>query len=221
MHMDAPRLLALLACLLFCALGAGCVGYANYPSIDGAVERTDPNTAPMSDLMIESIKWTAQRYPVKGDYAINFPDGLLRKRTLQLMDRIDDPRAHPLTEETAHLPIYHVARIRIRGAMADVDILRPVGDLRGPEGAMVHQAITLRLRGGMRAWHVESSRAWTIGAVQPPALSFMPEYDTGPLGPGSETATRPPRTTDEEQASSEAPEAVATPDAEQDPYEPE
>jgi len=221
MHTDAPRLIALLACLLSCALGAGCVGYANYPPIEGSVARTDPNTAPMSELMVESIKWTVQRYPVKGDYAINFPDGLLRKRTLQLMERIDDPRAHPLTEETAHLPIYHVSRLRIRGGTADVDIHRPVGDLRDPEGGQVHQAITLRLRGGMRAWRVESSRAWTIGAVQPPALSFMPEFDTGPLGPGSETATRPPRTTTDGADPTEAPETVATPDAEQDRLDPD
>ncbi|TVQ34222.1 MAG: hypothetical protein EA376_00455 [Phycisphaeraceae bacterium] len=200
-------------------MGVGCVGYANYPPIEGAVARTDPNSAPMSDLMIESIKWTVQRFPVKGEYAINFPDGMLRKRTLQLMERIDDPRAHALTEETAHLPIYHVSRLRIRGNTADVDIHRPVGDLRGPSDQHVHQAITLRLRGGMRAWRVESSRAWTIGAIEPPALSFMPEYDTGPLGPGSETVSRPRRTTDA--TTEETPETIAAPDAEQDRLDPD
>ncbi len=157
----------------------GCAGYNNYPPIEGDTAFHDTNSLLMEDLLVRSMRFTLDRYPARGEFAINLPARTGEDRAQSILARIKDPRAHMMTREVVDLPTYHVSRVWVRGDEAEVDIQRPVASLRGPDAGPVHQTITLRLRGGLRPWRVESSRAWTVGAAQTPRLHFVNEPNDG------------------------------------------
>lgn len=158
------------------AAASGCVGYANYPAIGGDVAANDPNAPPMTDLILQSLDWIDRRYEPRDPYAVNLPEGMLRKRVFQILERHGNQLTRPLTPETDDLPIYHISRIWVRGNRAEVDIHRPIESL-SDQGASAYQTITLTLRGGFRPWDVVSSRTHVIGAVPPPELHYIPEED--------------------------------------------
>ncbi len=171
-------------------LGAGCVGFQSYPPVGGDFASNNPNSSAMTELMIESMRWVRERHPSEGPYAISFPEGMLRKRTLQIVERIDDPEARAMAPGLETWPTYHIARIWVRGDEAEVDVFRPVMDLSAPDGqGAVHQAMTLSFRGGVQPWRVVSHRTWMIGALNTPPLHYLPDKDTQPLGPGSEAGS--------------------------------
>lgn len=159
----------------------GCAGYNNYPPIEGDTAFHDTNSLLMEDLLVRSMRFTLDRYPARGEFAINLPAGMGEARAKNILTRINDPRAHMMTREAAALPIYHISRVWVRGDEAEVDVQRPIASLRGPDAGPVHQTITLRLRGGLRPWRVQSSRAWTVGAAKTPRFHFINEpFDDAP-----------------------------------------
>ncbi len=154
---------------------AGCVGYANYPPIDGNLATENPNSALIYDIQIAGLTWVSTRYSPQGDWVINFPEGMTRTRALQVLARVGDPDAQLLTQETQSLPIYHVTRIWVRGERAEMDVLRPVVDLLDPDGVPAYQPITLTIEGGLQRWRMKSFQTWTVGSQEPPALNFLDE----------------------------------------------
>jgi len=175
------------------ALGAAlalpaCVGYGSYPPVKGDLAGHDTNSATMVDIMAASLNWTATRYAVDGAWAVSFPERTMRERAQQVLDRVDDADVFLLTEETQDLPVYAIGRIIVRGSEAELDLHRPVTAMGpGPGGVYPHQAVTLRLRGGLRPWRVESSQAWTIGTVATPTFNVY--RDEAP--PIDQTAASP------------------------------
>jgi len=165
------------AALALAALAAlpACVGYANYPPIEGDTAANDPNAQPFSGIMVGALKYTIERHPVEGQYAVNLPEGMLRHRALQIIDRLDDPAARPMTPETVALPTYHVSRVWIRGTEAEVDVHRPLPVLTGAAQPTTHQMATLYMTSGFNEWRVERVRPYAMGAFPPPEPSFIPE----------------------------------------------
>ncbi len=162
--------------LLALAAVPGCVGYGNYPPVKGDLAGHDTNSATMVEVMAASLNWTARRYAVDGAWAVSFPEPTTRERARQILDRVDDPDVSLLTEKTQNLPVYAIGRIIVRGSEAEVDLHRSVIAMGpGPDGVYPHQAVTLRLRGGLRPWRVASSQAWTIGTVDTPELNIYGE----------------------------------------------
>ena len=105
---------------------AGCATYANYPSIGNDMAVNDPNVAPLPELCERSLTLVIDRYPVGGEYVINFPRGMERTRALSLAEKIGGDQARIVSPESEGLPVYHVSRIWLRGDGADVDVIRPV-----------------------------------------------------------------------------------------------
>lgn len=153
----------------------GCVGYTTYPPPGegtGDVAFNSPNTAPAPDVIFTAVKYAVEQYPVDGEYTINLP-AELNPTNIEYIGRVlGDPRAVRLTPETESLPVYHISRVWIRGFFAEVDVFRPVLDIPGPEGAPVHQRITLKLRAHFARWRVQSAQASVIGIADPPSLTY-------------------------------------------------
>lgn len=169
----------------------GCVGYTTYPapvtgeSADAAFN--SPNVPPAPDVIYTALAYAVERFPVGGAYAINLPPELDEKRVEYIFNLLDDPNARRLTRETADLPVFHVSRIWIRGASAEVDIFRPVTDIPGPDGGAVTQMVTLNLKSNFTRWRVDASRSAAIGLATPPKLHFAD-------APKSETTSAPAQT---------------------------
>ncbi|RMH26170.1 MAG: hypothetical protein D6693_07620 [Planctomycetota bacterium] len=157
---------------------AGCVGYTTYPppesgrSADAAINTL--NAPPASDVVFAAVRYVTSRWPAAGPYAINLPADMDTKRARYVFDLLKDPDASPVTAESieAGRPVYHVSRVWIRGAYAEVDVFRPIGDVPGPGGAPVHQLVTVTLKPNLMArWRVTGSRSSAIGLHAPPALA--------------------------------------------------
>jgi len=159
------------ACLL---LGAtvGCAGYATYPPVDGDTAINNPNFRPVRSVIAQALRWTIERHPVPGQYAVNLPEGLTAGNVRSIIRQLPEG-GRPLTEQSKDLPVYHVSRIWIRGAGAEVDVHRPVLDVPGPDDQPVHQMMTVTLDGGFNRWRAESSQSWVIGAEPTPPLRFV------------------------------------------------
>lgn len=168
-----------LVALIGLTLGlVGCVGYTTYPppgegTGSGDAAFNSPNIPPAPEVIAVALRHIVERYPVAGAYALNLPAELSAKKSRRISKLLDDPKAQPLTSQTQTLPIYHVARIWIRGASAEVDIFRPVTDIPGPPGVPVSQLVTLSLKSNLARWRVVSTRSSAIGVASPPPLHFQ------------------------------------------------
>lgn len=207
----------------------GCVGYSNYPAMQGAGGGTNTNIPDMYENAAFALKWAIQHYPpgqavapmtqtyhpwskatryqVGDPVAISFMPGMRRDSCLRMVELIGDP-ARPLAADTADLPTYHVSTVDVNGDAARVTVHRPIGTL--DSGEPLFQAITIKLRGGLRRWTVVSHRVWDIATVNPPEANFLPDpgQTTGgsllevPVEPDAEPAAEIPHATPE--ANSEA-----------------
>lgn len=194
---------SLLAIPLLAGCGAGGVGWSTYPPVRGQAAFGNPNRYPMPQVVTAALRYTLDRYPppspraaapapvdgqvpglgATSEIAINLPEGFSRERYLEIAGALTTDRVavHPLTPETAALPTYHVAQVRIRGGQATVDVLRPVYDLaRATGGELPQQGLTLELQGGLTPWRVESRQIWAIGTIPVPAPNYLPEVQTEP-----------------------------------------
>jgi hypothetical protein len=180
-------MVALLALGLACL--SGCVGYTTYSgnSKDARMLRS-PNTPGVRDVVVASTRWIMERYPPSGkpnplrdpsesptseEFALNLPPGLSERTTRKIVESLA-PGARAMVEENAKLPVYHISYIRIRGDEADVYAFRPVYTLGLlPSGEPPYQEMRLRLRGGLRSWHVVYGMNWMPGTGVPPPIHFV------------------------------------------------
>lgn len=153
----------------------GCFGYHAWPPEPGVARVGDPNATPMDEVMVQALSWTIERYPPGPDQpvAINLPEGVKPEVYRWIAGRVG-PNVAPLSAQTMDRPVFHVARIRVRGTEADIDIVRPViGAGQGASGEPVYQGLTLTLRGGLRPWRVVHRREWEVGVIGVPPLHLL------------------------------------------------
>ena len=153
---------------------AGCAIDANYPprgENDAAIN--DPNVHPTPRLVALSMaRVTARRDPALGEYVVNLPRGMEKRWAELVLHQAGDANARLVSEDTRHLPTYHITRVWVRpGAWGEVEILRPLMGVAGPMGGEAYEPSTVRLRkSGPMPWKVESVRVWPVREVTPPSL---------------------------------------------------
>ncbi len=173
--------------------------YANYPPITGddfAVK--DVNNHNMRSAMTAALRWTVLRYPPPSQsseaFAINLPAGA----SAATYDSVAEAIGHgavPVSEENAkRLPVYHIARIWLRGTRARIDVVRPVFELpRTTGGAYVDRGVEIRLSGGWDPWHVTGSSEYEIGVLDAPPLQIPgAEIDHGHSEPAKSPSAPAP-----------------------------
>lgn len=181
------RWMAVLSIAATVGVLGGCVSLASYPAAPGETAIRNTNDPRVIDVMVVALDWVIRRYPPEttgeARLAINLPPGVRERIYERAAIRIGHG-AVPLSTETQNLPTYHVARLRIRGDEAAVDILRPMTELGAtPEGAPAYQEIRVNLRGGVRPFRVVSHREWTPGTI-----SRMPDLHFIDAPPAAEAA---------------------------------
>jgi hypothetical protein len=182
---------------------AGCASYATYPPVAKNIAINDTNSLGMTQVMTAGLGWVVAKYPPGAKesspaaeaaaedcpFAINLPEPTNR-RTYERVAESLGHGARPLSEDTSHLPIYHVSYVRIRGDEAQVHIVRPVPSLgNDPTGAPIVQEIKLQLRGGFKPWTVIAAREWQVGAADVPPLNFYHAAQPAAKPMSSKTST--------------------------------
>lgn len=171
MHRVASVILSVCPLLLL----TGCVGYTTYPPADWQTASGDISGPPADELMTESLRHVIDRYPPGGvgTIAINLPEGV-HDRAYGVIARRVGPDVVPMAPGLESMPTYHVTRIWVRGTRAEVDVLRPVGELGpSPSGEPIIQAVTVQLEGGLSRWRVMRVRPWVIGSEAVPEPHYF------------------------------------------------
>ncbi len=175
-RVTAAAALAAMECLI-APLG-GCATYANYPARgekDPAIN--DPNIFPAPEVIRVALERVLSRWPVEGEFVVNLPQGMTRRRAEEILRKLHDPNARLVSAEAAGLPAFHVTRVWIRpGARAQVEVLRPVFGIGGRDEAALFQPVTVKMRQSpLTAWRVDAVRVWPIGQAETPELFGWPE----------------------------------------------
>ena len=168
-------------CLAALLAMPGCVGYTTYPPADWQLASDDINGPPADELMIAALGAVIDRFPppAGADPVIDLPAGVKSRVYGVIVDRVGR-HARAMAPGLESEPTYHVTRIWARGSKAEVDVLRPVGELGpSPTGEPIVQAVTVFLEGGFSRWRVVRMRPWVIGAEGLPE----PHYIGGDTGP--------------------------------------
>lgn len=192
----------------------GCAGYSSYPPLKGDTAFNNTNSGDMVAVMAVGMRWMVDRYPVEGEFAVNLPEGMTRRRSLEVLAQMGSPNARPLTPETAHLPTFHVARVVVRISDAEVDIVRPVATFSDREQRPINQLVTVRVKGGLSPWRAFGEKPYLIGAAETPPLRFIPSNDPPGLSPGPSASDMERRVEENQRKAAEAdanrpPEATA------------
>lgn len=177
----ATRRLAGAAALSAAALtmSGGCLNYGNYPRADA--EFTWHNTrvtAGVLELMEQSLGYVIAddassqprlATPPNGEplAAINLPGGVTPEQYRRVAERAY-PGVVPVSEARSDLPVYQIARIRLRGDDARVDVLRPATGLERGVGRPVYSGIQLSFLGGSGSWRIVNQRLREIGTIDQP-----------------------------------------------------
>jgi len=171
---------ALVCAAVAAAWASGCVRYATFPTTGSSPVLDDPNAPWVEEVMTEALRWTVEKYPPghgvgeggEGEFAINLPKGMKPAVYERIASKVS-ARARAVSEATAGLPVYHVARVRVRGPEARVDVLRPALELGpGPDGMPVYQGVEVFLEGRWGPWRVTGRRVWAPGSIEVPALNY-------------------------------------------------
>ena len=163
-------------------------GYSSWPEVnnwDSAGD--DMNVAPSPEAMATALRWTIRRFPPVANpelgreydepLVINLPP-MLRQNVAEDVLRRVGGRAQLATASNSGpdstLPTYHVLRVLIRGANAEVEIIRPVltiGSNAG--GTRLYQAVRLDLLGGFSPWRVTGHQSLAVGQASVPPVTLM------------------------------------------------
>ena len=176
MRAMVSMLMAGVLAVVLALASAGCVGYA--PGLTEPREGDDARgggwvvNPALDDVASASLRHVLTRHPPTGEFAVGFPEWMSAQRASRIVASLEDSRARTLTSETAHLPLYHVAWVRVLGDSATAHVHRP---MVGAGGAMsgLTQAYDVRCRGGVQRWHVTSVRAWGMGAMPEPSRHLL------------------------------------------------
>ncbi|MCW5769743.1 MAG: hypothetical protein KIT19_13780 [Phycisphaeraceae bacterium] len=144
---------------------AGCVGYHSYPPTPEQRARESMGERAPVDVMVRAMERVLAMHPPAGGgaFAVNMPITTPPDVYARVADRVG---GRPVMVETASLPIYHIAGVRVRNSRAQVDIVWPTG--RG-----TNRSSTVWLEGGLQPWSVKRVQEWNEGVIATPELYFI------------------------------------------------
>jgi len=178
---------------------AGCPGggFVEWPPADenrawgGDIAFNDVNMPPVLQVVSTALNYACRRFPAiknaePGDgpvepFAMNLPKGTRYSTALEIGKKVS-PMAAPLTEETKSRPIYHIARVEVRGTDATVQVMVPRIGIADSAGVPVYQGVTIIMRGFLGNWEVKAHSSFPVGVLDVPPLTILetPDLGTGP-----------------------------------------
>ena len=197
------RIVSLLALSSSVLVMGGCPGggFVEWPPADstqpwgGDTAWNNVNVPPVLQVVSTALNYACRRFPAiknaePGDgpvepFAMNLPAGTRLSTALEIAEKVS-PMAAPLTAETQSRPIYHIARVEVRGTDATVQVMVPRVGIVDSTGQPVYQGVTIIMRGFSHNWEVKAHSSFPIGALDVPPLNILdkPEVGTGPRPSG-------------------------------------
>ena len=173
-----------------CAVLAGCPGggFSTWPPADetkvngGSTSSNDINRPPVLQVVGTALNYACRRFPPIANanpedvptepFAINLPPGTTYRAAREICDFVH-PLCRPLTEETRNLPIYHIARINVRGSDSEVLVQVPVVGMISPEGGTLYKGVRIVMRSGTQNWRVMGHSSFPVAVLDVPELNVL------------------------------------------------
>ena len=164
-HRPLATLLAAAALTL-----GGCAAYVNIPPQAGDFARHNIDAESIRAVTVPAVRAVVDQRPPAGVYVVKLPEAAQKLTYPGVLPQIGENAQPPFAEDLPEdAPVYEVTGIRVRGASAEVDVVRP-----GPLGG--RQLVTVHMDDPPFApWTVERIRVWR-GPVDaaPPAPPQSP-----------------------------------------------
>lgn len=139
---------------------AGCQGpsYVNIPAQPGDVAGNDPNSDVVREVVAEAVRGLLLEVPLDAPVAISLPAGSSVLSHADIARRVGEQAVSPHAEDVEPATQIDVRQVRVRGNMAEVDVLAP-----GRGG--VPRLVTISLNWvPFSGWSAEGVRTWRAGA---------------------------------------------------------
>ena len=170
-------------CVALSGALVGCTSYSNIPAQAGDVARNDPNDVAVQEVQIASLAAVATDANMTHPFEVLLPQGSTVATYRNVVPKVSNSATSAsmetgTTQPASTLPVLEVRRLRIRGWVAQVDIIRPFAASQ-PDG--LKQLVTVDLKWSpFSEWHVEGVRVWRISVDQ--ALQQAPFGPTNEFG---------------------------------------
>lgn len=159
-----------LSAIVGAALLTGCAPYVNVPSPESYRGPEPMRTAPVPNIVVESLAYVTERYPVEPPFAVEIPEGATETTWLEINRHLPAPAMRG-PEAGQDAPRYVLQALRVRGKHASVDVLLPAGAV--PDGRTLIE-LTLSNKGlgiwivtnEKRTYPLADVKAWSTGTEQ-------------------------------------------------------
>ncbi len=178
------------AAALTCGVLGGCPGggFNTWPPADetrtwgGDTSSNDINRPPVLQVVGTALNYACRRFPPLANanpedvptepFAINLPPGTTYRAATEICAFVH-PLCRPLTEESSKFPVYHIARINVRGSDAEVLVHVPVVGLNSPEGGTLYKGVRIILRSGTQNWRVMGHSSFPVAVLDVPPMNVL------------------------------------------------
>lgn len=143
-------------CLIVClaVLFAGCTPYVNIPAQKGDLAFHSPNKQSVREIMVAAGRAAIADRPIEGTFYVTLPEGTSILTHEAVVSRISENAAYSKDGAPAEGAVLAIRQIRIRAAVGEVDILRPVAADRS-------EFITVYMTyDPVAKWAVDRIRVW-------------------------------------------------------------
>ncbi len=146
--------------LAISVVGCSPYAYVNIPPQTGDVARHSPNSSLVRQVYAAALGAVLADRPLPAPVAIELPDGADVETHADVAERIGSPAVSPYNDSVTPMSTVRVQQVRVRGAEAQVDVVRP--GLGGRD-----QLVTVYLTWApFSDWTAQRVREWR-GAVPP------------------------------------------------------
>jgi len=169
---------ALVAAVVGVMFQGGCASYTS-PGLDApGVRGQGADSWGMAGAIVTAVDEIRARHPVgtgtgsgaDGGFVVNMPKATTRERAMQIIGRLGPGASLPEFGVTPTDPVYHIARVWVRGLRTKVDVVYP---RRLADGSAGEGNATVWVRRGPMSWWVERVQYWNPGVIPTPEL-FVP-----------------------------------------------
>ena len=136
-------------------LSLGCQPYVNIPPQEKDTASHNPNGKAVRTVMVQAIRTALEDGGITGPVQVMLPANTNKLTYTQVVNAIGDQAVSPYAEDVSGVVgVVFAKGVRIRGAQAEVDVARPVGD-------GIDQLVTVYLSWKpMSGWRADRVHAW-------------------------------------------------------------
>lgn len=145
-------------------LAAGCATYVNIPPHPGDLAAHDPNLETVQQVCRAALQAVLEDQPIEGPYQFVLPAGSSPVTYEKTAVALGHQARWKVEGTETDLPVLEVRQVRIRGWVAQADVIRPLNP-QDPKGPQQMVTVDLQWDAG-RGWYARRLYLWRLSVEQ-------------------------------------------------------